>query len=185
MEDDTKEPQTDQPTTRPPQVMDIQAPKSVAPPQEPAVAQPGTTIESTDTPVAAPPEVPQPAAPVEAPVPDSSPAEPATQTPATETKQPIAAKPPKKEHGKTPVFAISVAVLMAIVLGGFATKAYLDGSDPVASSQDATIQSPVATQEPAPVPVDDAVTAVDEAIGSDADQTNFNDEDLSDTTLGL
>lgn len=177
---DNKPTETPNPQPRP--VMDIQPPQQsvpvtdVRPPQEAPVA---STLPTSPSPE---PVQPAPASTEESVV--TSQTEVANEPATTQPPVPLAAQPPTHKHSRLPLVAIIVAVGLAGILGTFAVIAYNDSSkQPTTATTSET--APAVKETVSPTAVDETNAAVDSSLNSVDDAAEYNDNSLSDTTLGL
>lgn len=91
------------------------------------------------------------------------------------------------KHGKTPVVAIVVALIIALGLAGLTVFAYMKNKNSVKPEYDATTQQPtVAKTTPATTSDVDATTKeVDTTLQEIDNAEDFADASLTDATLGL
>lgn len=91
------------------------------------------------------------------------------------------------KHGKTPVVAIVIALVIALGLAGLTVFAYMKNKDSVKPESDATTQQPtVAKTTPATTgDVDTATKEVDTTLQEVDNTEDFADTTLTDAALGL
>lgn len=153
---------------------DIKKPQNPQPTQPPAMDfQPRFAQEEQPTPI--PP-------PAGSPVPE----QPASPAPATEGAPVLAAiAQPHKSH-RAPIMAIVSAIVLTGVFAAIAVLAYTSDSNPKQAA-DSNQQITDTTQDNAATATDVTETekAIDDSLSGADDASDFNDADMSDTTLGL
>lgn len=151
-------------------------------------AQPQTTVPVMDI-------QPPKAAPVQAPVMEQAPAEavPSSMgtTHAAEGDQAgipaLAAQQPEHKSHRAPILAIVCAVVVAGVFAAFAVLAYMSNPDSGTNSdtnQQATSNTPKEDSATA-ADVTETEKAIDDSLSGVDDAADYNDAEMSDTTLGL
>lgn len=175
MEPVTEKPE-EQETPRPsqPGVMDITPPT-----QNPANQQ-----ATTETPVAAAPELTQDEATTEqTSAAGDDPVKTDETTETTPAPTPLAAAPAPKSSGhKTPIVAIVLAVLIAACLAVFAIFAYNKSNEPAPAKQNDTSQTEDKATE---ADVDEVIQDVDQTLNGANDETDFDTNSINDSSLGL
>ncbi len=185
----TPVPSTDN-TTKPGQVMDIQPTPAAS-----SVITPTTAIASPELVVPAAPVEEQPVAQTEvAPAPTTdAPTEPvvapddATSShneQSSEVPAPLAAQ--ASPAHKKPILPVIIAVLIAAALIGVAVFAYMQqNKKPAASTGGNSTGQTEAPAKATGADVDSTNKAIDDNLGTTNDAADFDDNTLSDTTLGL
>lgn len=127
----------------------------------------------------------QPPQPAPAPTETIAPSQPLPQQSAASqdnlTENPLAIKPAaiKTKQSRGPIGIIIVAVLVAIGLGYLAFSLYQKGNTrPVSNETPQSQQSPAAD-------IDSTTSEVDTSLESINEASDFNENDLSDSSLGL
>jgi hypothetical protein len=166
--EDNKEPQAPQQNSVP--VMDIQPVRPVQ------MEQPAPAPAPAGPPASEQPSTPIPAGEADAPAVDT-----------TQQAPVLAAIAPGHNPHRTPFLAIISAILIAGIFAAVAVMVYLSGSnkEQLTDSSQQTTSNTAQESTATPEDITETEKAIDDSLSSLNDATDYNDAEVSDTTLGL